>query len=68
MTRIKLWITVMLGQMSGLGAEFAAAELKVAMPGPIGTREVSIQRSESSISLPAFVDDLMIHITLATTQ
>jgi hypothetical protein len=62
--------------------EFPASELRVSnlrlndgaytvsvfspINGPIEAREVSIKGNKLSISLPAFIDDLIIHITPAT--
>ena len=36
--------------------------------GPIGERDVAVEGRQSSIALPAFVDDIMIQITPAATQ
>jgi len=57
-------------RLSSLGLDDGTYTASLYSPttGPIGTREVSIRNSKSSISLPAFIDDLMIHVTPVTTQ
>lgn len=57
-------------RLSNLGLDDGTYTASLYSPttGPIETREVIIRYSKATIPLPAFIDDLMIHITPTTPQ